>query len=442
MERPEDVEGARVLPGDDTGASILHVDMDAFFASVELAERPGLRGQPLVVGGRERGVVLAATYEARAFGIRSGMPMASALARLPSVVVVPPDHERYRVVSHRVMAILADVTPLVQQVSVDEAFLDVAGARRLLGSPATIGAAIRNRIREELGLPASVGAAATMSLAKIASQRAKPDGMLVVPPEASTAFLHPLPVSVIWGVGEATGERLAELGVRTVGELAAIPLRTLAAKVGAASAHHLHELAWARDARPVTPTRVEKSVSHEHTFPTDVHDRDELARTVLAQSHAVARRLRAGGMLARGVTIKVRHADFTTLTRSRRLEVPTDVAAELYRSARGLLAALELPPIGVRLIGVRADDVTPAASTPVQPLLGGDDGAHRAIETALDDVGRRFGSRASTAASLLPARAADPAADAAPASTSDRRVRPPVVPGRSAAVADGDGRLS
>ena len=401
MERSPDLDGARVLPGDDAGASILHVDMDAFFASVELAARPGLRGRPMVVGGRERGVVLAATYEARAFGITSGMPMTSALARLPSLVVVPPDHTRYRSVSRHVMSILADVTPLVQQVSVDEAFLDVAGARRRLGAPAVIGATIRRRIRDEVGLPASVGAAGTMWLAKIASTRAKPDGMLVVPPEASTAFLHPLPVSVIWGVGEATGQRLAELGIRTVGELAAIPLRTLAARVGAASAHHLHELAWARDARAVTPTRVEKSVSHEHTYAHDVHQRDELARTVLAQCHAVARRLRAGGMLARGVTLKVRHADFTTLTRSRRLDVPTDVAAELYRGARSMLAALEVPAMGIRLIGVRADDVTPTASTPVQPVLGGDEGAHRAIEAALDEVGRRFGASASTAASLL-----------------------------------------
>lgn len=392
----------RILPGDDEDATILHVDMDAFFASVELASRPGLRGRPMAVGGRTRGVVLAATYEARAFGIRSGMPMASALARLPSLVVVPPDHERYRAVSRRVMAILADITPLVQQVSVDEAFLDVAGSRRRLGSPAEIGTAIRRQIREEVSLPGSVGAAATMSLAKIASARAKPDGMLVVPPQASTSFLHPLPVAVIWGVGAATGERLAELGVRTVGDLAAIPLRTLAAKLGAATAHHLHDLAWARDPRAVTPTRAEKSVSHEHTFAGDVRDRAELGRTVLAQCHAIARRLRAGGILARGVTLKVRHADFTTLTRSRRLEVPTDVAAELHRGVRDLLAALEIPAMGVRLIGVRADDVTPAASTPVQPMLGVQDSAHRAIEAAMDDVGRRFGALAPTAASLLP----------------------------------------
>lgn len=413
-----DADASRTLPGEDAGASILHVDMDAFFASVELAARPGLRGLPVVVGGRERGVVLAATYEARAFGLRSGMPMASALARLPSVVVVPPDHETYRRVSRHVMSILGEITPLVQQVSVDEAFLDVAGSRRRLGSPGAIGARIRRRIRDEVGLPASVGAAATMSLAKIASTRAKPDGMLVIPPEASTTFLHVLPVSVLWGVGAATGERLAALGVRTVGELAAIPLRTLTGAVGAATAHHLHELAWARDPRGVTPTRVEKSVSHEHTYPRDVHERDELARTVLAQCHAVARRLRAGGMLARGVTIKVRHADFTTLTRTRRLDVPTDVAAELYRGARALLAALELPAMGIRLVGVRADDVAPAASTPVQPVLGGEETSHRAVEAVLDDVGRRFGAHASTAASLL------------------------AQPVRSPAVADGGGRLS
>lgn len=387
---------------DDSAASILHVDMDAFFASIELAARPGLRGRPMVVAGRERGVVLAATYEARAFGIRSGMPTASALGRLPSLVVVPPDHHAYRDVSRRVMAILGDVTPQLQQLSVDEAFLDVAGARRRLGSPTVIGAMIRRRIREELALPASVGVASTMFVAKIASQRAKPDGMLLVPADATVPFLHALPVTALWGVGEATAARLADAGIRTVADLAATPVPALVARLGPASAHRLHELAWGRDPRRVEASRVERSISAEHTFGTDVTDRAELERTVLAQCHACARRLRAAGSVARGVTIKVRHADFTTLTRSRRLDVPSDVATELHAVARTLLAGVALPRAGVRLIGVRADDLASAARTPLQGVLGDDGEGRRAVEAALDAVGRRFGDGAAVAASLLP----------------------------------------
>ncbi|WP_234417555.1 MULTISPECIES: DNA polymerase IV [Miniimonas] len=388
---------------DDSGTPILHVDMDAFFASVEVAARPGLRGRAMVVGGRERGVVLAATYEARAFGIRSGMPMATAIARLPSVIVVPPDHESYRRVSRQVMAVLAEITPQLQQVSVDEAFLDVSGARRRLGSPARIGTLVRERVRREVGLPISVGIASTMFVAKVASTRAKPDGMLLVPEHATVDFLHALPVAALWGVGESTASRLADLGIRTVAELATAPRSSLAARLGPAAAHRLHDLAWGRDPRVVTPERTERSVSAEHTFPVDVTDRAELARTALAQTHTCARRLREAGMLARGVTLKVRLADFTTLTRSRRLDVPTDVAAALHGTVRALLAAVDVPATGVRLIGVRADDLVVAAGTPVQATLGDDGDDRRALEVAVDAVDRRFGGGAAVAASLLQA---------------------------------------
>lgn len=389
------------------GATILHVDMDAFFASVELADRPGLRGRPMVVGGQERGVVAAASYEAQALGVHSGMAMARALALVPSLVVVPPDHERYRAVSRRVMGIMAEVTPHMQQLSIDEAFLDVSGARRRLGAPEEIAAMLRSRIRSELALPASVGVAATMSVAKIASQRAKPDGVLVVPAESTVSFLHALPVRALWGVGSATADRLAEIGVGSVADLAHLPLVTLRSRLGEAQARRLHDLAWGRDPRRVQPRPAERSVSSEHTFPGDVRDREVLARTVLAQCHGCARRLRAGGFLAHGVTIKVRMADFTTLTRSRRLERPSDVAQELHQVARALLAAVSIPATGVRLIGVRADDLSDAATTPVQEVLGESETGLRAVESAMDEVAKRFGSGAAVAASLLSDRAGD-----------------------------------
>lgn len=409
---------------DDSGSPILHVDMDAFFASVELAERPGLRGRPVIVGGQERSVVLAATYEARAFGIRAGLPMAQARARCPSAVVLPPRHDVYRRVSQRVMAILGDVTPVMQQLSVDEAFLDVSGARRRLGSPLEIGALVRERIQAELGLAASVGIASTMFVAKIASTRAKPDGMLVVPVEASVPFLHSLDVSALWGVGESTRARLAETGIRSVADLAHTPPATLRARLGVAAAARLHDLSWGRDPRRVTPTRQEKSISSEHTFVRDTSDQAELARALLGQAHTCARRLREAGLLTRGVAIKVRMSDFTTLTRSRRLDAPSDLASELYRAALALLAGVSVPAGGVRLIGVRADDLTPAAGTAVQAALGQDDTQQRALEAVLDDVGRRFPGSATVAATLLAESSGHGSAPAGGAEGPRERLRP------------------
>ncbi|PWD52359.1 DNA polymerase IV [Serinibacter arcticus] len=377
--------------------------MDAFFASVELSDHPGLRGRPLIVGGEERSVVLAATYEARQFGIRSGMPMAIARARCPSAVILPPRQDVYRRVSRRVMAILADVTPVMQQISVDEAFLDVSGARRRLGTPLEIGAMIRERIRDELGLAASVGVAPTMFVAKIASTRAKPDGMLLVPADSAVEFLHRLDVEALWGVGESTRAKLAETGIRTVADLAHTPLATLRARLGVASAQRLHDLSWGRDPRVVTPVQTERSVSAEHTFAVDTTDQAVLTRTMLGQAHTCGRRLREAGLLARGVAIKVRMSDFTTLTRSRRLDAPTDLAREIYRAAVTLLAGVPIPASGVRLVGVRADDLVVSAGTPVQSLLGQDDAPQRALEAVLDDVGRRFPTSAAVAASLLEA---------------------------------------
>ncbi|NLE71422.1 MAG: DNA polymerase IV [Actinomycetales bacterium] len=380
---------------DDEGCPILHVDMDAFFASVELARRPELRGRPVIVGGEGRSVVLAATYEARAFGVHSAMPMTQARRLCPAAVVVPPDHERYREASARVMAVLRDVTPLVEQVSVDEAFLDVSGARRRLGSPTAIAERIRARVHAEQGLTCSVGVAATKFVAKLASGMAKPDGMLLVPRAATVPFLHALPVSALWGVGERTQAALARWGITTVAELAATDVATLQRAVGRAAGAHLHDLAWGRDPRPVTPERQEKSVGAETTFDVDLHDRAAIEAQVLAMAERCTRHLRAKGLVGRTVVLKVRTADFTTLTRSRTLPAPTDATAEVFAAARDLLAAVDLRGQAVRLVGVRAEGLGPAVVR--QPTLeeaSREAAPRRRAEEVADAVRLRFGARA------------------------------------------------
>ena len=252
-------------PGDDTGCPILHIDMDAFYASVELRRRPDLRGRPVIVGGGTRGVVLSATYEARTFGVRSAMPMRRALGLCPDAVVLPPAMADYAEASAGVMSVFRSVTPLVEPLSLDEAFLDVSGARRRLGRPRWIGEWIRARIADEQGITCSVGVAPTKFLAKLASSRCKPDGLLVVPADGVEAFLHPLPVGALWGVGEKTAATLTGLGLRTVADLAATPLPTLTRALGEASAAHLHALAHGRDPRRVEPAEVEKSIGAEET---------------------------------------------------------------------------------------------------------------------------------------------------------------------------------
>lgn len=378
---------------DDSGCGILHVDMDAFFASVELRRRPELRGRPVVVGGSERSVVLAATYEARAFGVHSAMPMTQARRLCPQAVVVPPDHEEYRRASGAVMEVLGDVTALVEQVSIDEAFLDVSGARRRLGSPAEIARSIRLRVRTELGLPCSVGVAATKFVAKLASGFAKPDGLLLVPVAATVPFLHSLPVGALWGVGERTRASLARWGITTVAELADADVATVQRAVGAAAGARIHDLAWGRDPRPVVPERQEKSIGAETTFAEDTRDADVLAGHLLALADRCAGQLRRRDLVARTVGLKVRTADFQTLTRSHTLAVPTDVGRDLYLAARTLLEATDLGGRRVRLVGVRAEGLTEATAR--QPTLeeatDAHDGPRRRAEQAVDDVRRRFG---------------------------------------------------
>jgi DNA polymerase-4 len=389
-------------PGaDDTGCTVLHVDMDAFYASVEVRRRPELRGKPVVVGGAgPRGVVSAASYEARKYGVRSAMPGTRARRLCPHAVFLPPDFAAYTEASRAVMAIFRDVTPLVEPLSLDEAFLDVAGALRLLGPPAGIAALIRRRVAQEQRLTCSVGVAATKFLAKLGSTRAKPDGMVVVPKDRELEYLHPLPVEALWGVGERTAETLQRLGLKTIGDLAAAPVGMLRAAVGDAGAHHLHELSWARDPRRVIPDHVEKSIGAETTFDVDVSDLSTIRRTMLGLSEKVARRLRHGGQAGRTVSVKIRLADFQTLSRSRTVDVPTDVSREIFEIGWALFQAGR-PGERIRLVGVRVEGLVHADGTPRQMTLGERDHGWRDADRATDAIAARFGAGLVKPASLL-----------------------------------------
>ncbi|GAA4423762.1 DNA polymerase IV [Georgenia halophila] len=396
---PRSAAARRSWGQDDTGCTILHVDMDAFFVSVELLDHPELRGRPVIVGGELRGVVAAASYEARAYGVHSAMPAGRARALCPQAVVLRGRHERYTEVSREVMAILSEVTPELEQVSIDEAFLDVAGAVRRMGSPTEIGRWIRREVQARTGVPASVGVAGSKHVAKLASTHAKPDGMLLVPLDATVAFLHSLPVGALWGVGEKSREVLERRGIDTVAELAATPLATLHRMLGTAAGQRLHELAWGQDPRQVQTRRAEKSVGTESTFAQDITDRGTLERILLRQAHECAARLRAGQVLTARVAIKVRHADFTTLSRSHTLAAPTDLAHEVYTASRDLLAGVAIPAAGIRLLGLRAERLI-GGGEGVQMAL--DEDPHQALaERAMDGVRARFGPTVLQPASLL-----------------------------------------
>ncbi|MGN6442785.1 MAG: DNA polymerase IV [Arthrobacter sp.] len=382
---------------------IMHVDMDAFFVSVELRTRPELRGKPVIVGfPGERSVVLSGSYEARAFGVKSAMPMAVAMRMCPQAVVIEPRHKLYYEVSGQLMAIFESITGLVEPLSVDEAFLDVTGALRRLGPPRGIGELIRRRVAAELGITASVGIAETKFVAKIASTRCKPDGLLLIGPDETVPYLHSLPVGALWGVGAKTGEVLAKMGIRTVADVAATPVSSLK-KVLGATGEHVHQLAWGIDPRPVTPVRLEKSIGAEETFATDTDDEALLRRELLRLSHRTAARLRSSGMVARTVALKLRFADFSTVTRSRTVHTPVDSAQLIYAVALQLLESLGTRAMAVRLVGVRAEQLEEAARTSLQLSIDRRDENWRAAEQALDEVTRRFGSK-----SVLPARLMEP----------------------------------
>jgi len=386
---------------DDSGSPILHVDMDAFFVAVEVRRRPELRGRPVVVGGTgPRGVVSSASYEARAYGVRSAMPMARARALCPRAVFLPPDFAAVSAASRAVMEILREVTPLVEQISVDEAFLDVSGARRLFGRPARIARLIRARIAEQEGLTCSVGVAPTKFVAKLGSTRAKPDGLLVVPADRVREFLHPLPVEALWGVGERTAQTLRRLGLTRIGDVAEAPIGLLRSRLGEAVATHLHELAAGRDPRRVTPEQVEKSIGAEVTFDADLADPEAIRRALLALSDKVGTRLRRAGQVGRTISIKVRFADFRTVSRSRTHDAPTDVAREIFDTAWSLYTALG-PTDRIRLVGVRVDGLTAADRTPRQLTLGTPEYGWREAEAAVDAAAARFGRAVVRPASLI-----------------------------------------
>ncbi|SNS20487.1 DNA polymerase-4 [Actinomadura meyerae] len=394
-------------PADDTGCHILHVDMDAFFVSVELLERPELRGRPVIVGGAgPRGVVSAASYEARAFGVHSAMPMTRARRLCPQAVVLPVSHEKYSRVSAAVFEIFRSVTPLVEGLSLDEAFLDVAGARRRLGRPARIARLIREQVRDQQGITCSVGVASTKFVAKLASTRCKPDGLLVVPADGAVDFLHPLPVASLWGVGERTEQALVRLGLRTVGQLAQVPLATLQRELGSALGAHLHELAWGRDPREVVPETPDKSIGAEETFDTDVDDPEVIRRTLLRLAERTGERLRASGNAGRTVSVKLRMASFKTITRARTLSEPTDLARVIYVTACELYEAAGLERVRLRLVGVRVENLGPAGEAPRQLAFDEPERGWREAERAMDQVAHRFGRGAVRPAALV-RRAAD-----------------------------------
>ncbi len=391
---------------------ILHVDMDAFFVACELLRRPELRGHPVVVGGTgHRGVVAAASYEARAYGVHSAMPSTRARRLCPHAVFLAGDHRFYGEVSGRVMDILRSYTPLVEPISLDEAFLDVTGAARLFGSGAAIAAAVRQRVVDDVGLTCSVGVARNKLLAKLASEAAKPRagldgpvpglGVKVVEPDDSIAFLHAHPVRALWGVGPATLSKLERLGVRTIADLADLPVPAVVSSLGAANGTHLWTLAHGVDDRPVLPGQPLKSVGHEETFAQDHHSLATLEIEAVRMGESVASRLRANALAGRTVTIKVRFHDFTTITRSVTLPEPVDAAPPIVRAVKGLLAKVDPAP-GVRLLGVSVSglgdgnvrQLSLLADSTVAP--GAWDDASRAV----DSIRSRFGAEAIGPAAL------------------------------------------
>ncbi len=384
---------------------ILHVDMDAFFASVAIRDRPELADVPVIVGGGNRGVVLAANYPARRYGVHSALPMTRARRLCPDAVVLSPDYADFEGVSSSVMEIFRAVTPMVEAVSLDEAFLDVSGATRRLGSPLQIAEMIRARVADEQRITCSVGVAGSVSVAKLASRRAKPDGVVVVPPSEVTRFLNPLDVGELYGVGEKTREQLHRFGLVTVGDVAHTPLTTLQRAIGVAAGTSVHHLAWGTDRRTLTPRRPdhepERSMGSDETFGRDTDDRAVVLRELLRLSAKVTGRMRAAGVAGRTVTLKVRFADFTTITRSRTLSDATDVTSEVHETAVRLFDALGLQRARIRLVGVRVEGLLPREQVQRQLTLGERDRGWEEADRASDAAAQRFGRGAVRRATLL-----------------------------------------
>ena len=374
--------------------------MDAFYASVETVKDPSLAGKPVIVGHAGlRGVVLSASYEARASGVGSAMPSARARRLCPEAHFVPPDFPSYRAFAVRLREILLSFTPLVEPLSLDEAFLDVSGATTLFGTPVEIGERIRAEVRKELSLVCSVGVAPSKLLAKLASTAAKPDGLLAVRAgREALIFLHALPVEALWGVGERTHEVLSRLGARTVGDLREMPVRILESVLGQQHARHLSQLAAGRDERPVVPYEPPKQISHEQTYEHDLDAEGPVLRELLRLSFRVASRLRREGFRARTVILKARLASFATLTRSRTLADPTDTGADVFRTVAELFRAVPGNRRRIRLLGIAAGGLVAAGAEQLALVRAG---RWEEAERALDRIESRFGPGAAFPAALL-----------------------------------------
>jgi DNA polymerase-4 len=379
-------------------ATVLHADLDAFYASVEQRDAPELRGRPVIVGG---GVVLAASYEAKARGVRTAMGGRQARELCPDVVVVPPRMDAYSAASKDVFAIFRDTTPLVEGLSIDEAFLEVGGLRRIAGSPEQIAARLRERVRTEVGLAISVGVARTKFLAKVASAVSKPDGLLVVDPVREEEFLLPLPVERLWGVGAVTAEKLHRYGIHTVGELSELEAATAERMLGKATGAHVHALARLRDPRPVDTTRRRGSIGSQRALGIRPRSAEELDLILTQIVDRLARRLRDGDRVCRTVVLRLRFGDYAKATRSRSLRAPTDRTAVLLTVARALLAAAqsEITSRGITLVGISLSHLDRVES--VQPELPIDWGDEARLDTVLDTLRDRYGAASVSRAAQL-----------------------------------------
>ena len=368
---------------------ILHVDMDAFYASVAELDHPEYKGKALVVGAGTRGVVLSANYEARKFGIRAAMPVGRAKRMAPHAIFIAPEHHRYSEISARVMAIFHLYTPLVEPISLDEAFLDVTGSQKLFGTGREIATKIRAQVAKEEGITCSVGISQSKFIAKLASQHCKPNGMLEIHPDRVLEFLHPLPVRAIWGVGPKTAESLERLGLHTVSDIAHTPRSTLIRALGDATGESLYELAWGRDYRDVIPDEPEKSIGNEETFSEDLDNPEEILREFLRMTEKATARLRERSLFAKTISIKIKFADFSSLTRSKTLPIGIDNTHDTYEVVKNLYRALNNEGARIRLVGVSLSQLQEAA--PVQLELGARERGWRDADSAIDRAKARFG---------------------------------------------------
>ncbi|CAB4769364.1 MAG: DNA polymerase IV [Actinobacteria bacterium] len=385
-------------------STILHVDMDAFFASVAERDNPELKGKPVVIGMGARGVVSAANYEARKFGIHSAMPVGRARRLAPHAIFLPVDMARYQEVSEHVMEIFHSFTPWVEPISLDEAFLDVTGSQKLLGTGREIAVAIRKKVEEQEGITCSVGIAPSKFIAKLASAHCKPNGMLEITADRILTFLHPLPIQAMWGVGPKTAETLERLGLRTIEDIAKLPRTTLIRALGEASGASLYELAWGRDYRDVTPEEPDRSISAAETFAQDLDNPEEILTEFLRLTERATARLRDRELFSKTVGIKVRFADFSTINRTKTLPLPIDSTHDVYEVVKGLYQGLRIDRARLRLVGVSLENLSQGA--PEQLMLGQRDVGWRQAEGAMDKARARFGK-----GSVRPARLIKPGED-------------------------------